>query len=110
MGENEIEQRQPTAPAIDSRQAQLVREGETTRVFLADGRSAGILLAEISARAGKVIVAPRSNMGDFAEGSDVSQRREPVHAGESEDGLRKTAKGPACRHSADPAASAGAPT
>jgi hypothetical protein len=37
--------------------------GKTIRIFLADGEPAGILLAEISDWTGKVLVAPRSQLG-----------------------------------------------
>ncbi len=45
--------------------------GKTVRIFLADGESTGILLAEISNWTGKVLVAPRSRRGQLSKREEV---------------------------------------
>ena len=41
--------------------------GKTIRIFLANGEPTGILLAEISNWTGKVLVAPRAQLGDLVK-------------------------------------------
>ena len=43
----------------------------TIRIFLADGESTGILLAEISNWTGKVLVAPRSQLDQLSNGEST---------------------------------------
>jgi hypothetical protein len=45
--------------------------GKTIRIFLADGEPTGILLAEISNRTGKVLVAPRSQLDQLSKREEV---------------------------------------
>ena len=51
--------------------------GKTIRIFLADGEPTGILLAEISNWTGKVLVAPRSQLGQLSKREEV--RRTSVY-------------------------------
>jgi len=48
--------------------------GKTIRFFLADGDPTGILLAEISDWTGKVVVAPRFQLGGNHRGAGHASR------------------------------------
>jgi hypothetical protein len=47
--------------------------GKIIRIFLADGEPTGILLAEISSWTGKVLVAPRSQLGQLSKREEAKR-------------------------------------